>query len=213
MDLISKPRSYTLTESSAFNLTGFQLLTIDAVESDSKNVQRHAEMVILFKDPYPTTLLSYADVYRSLMAPSQIEAFHAPKRASNAMGTWDYIRKVNICEENEPLSKRKSKTVNRLLPEFEDIHQDLQNASLHIQSPRAGRAFFISTTGFMGLVPKDTVVGDFVYVFLGARMPLVVRRRDNDTFRLIGECLVSGLMHGEAMDGLSEDQLKNITLL
>lgn len=91
--------------------------------------------------------------------------------------------------------------------------KDLQNASLNTQALGAGRAFFVSNTGFMGLVSKDTIVGNNVHIFLGANVPFVVRKRDDNTFMLLEECYAFGRMHGEARQGLADDRIEDIILI
>jgi hypothetical protein len=73
------------------------------------------------------------------------------------------------------------------------------------QALSAERAFFVSATGFIGLVPANTRFGVRIYVILGADVPYVVRKTETDgKFTLIGECYVVGLMHGEAMKDFSK---------
>lgn len=51
--------------------------------------------------------------------------------------------------------------------------------------------------GYIALVPKATRTGDWIGVFKGGKMPLVVRR-DGENWILVGESYVHGLMNGEA---------------
>jgi len=53
--------------------------------------------------------------------------------------------------------------------------------------------------GYIALAPRSTKQGDWIGVFRGGNLPLVVRR-DGDNFILIGESYVYGLMNGEAWD-------------
>ena len=54
----------------------------------------------------------------------------------------------------------------------------------------------INTT--LGMVPILPALGDCVCVFPGARVPFVLRKRDDGTYRVIGECFVPDYMCGEA---------------
>jgi hypothetical protein len=61
--------------------------------------------------------------------------------------------------------------------------------------------FHTTSRGFAGLVPPGTQKGDIIAVFHGGGVPFVVRPEagEDALFRLIGECYVHGLMHGEAL--------------
>ncbi|KAI2629960.1 heterokaryon incompatibility protein-domain-containing protein [Hypoxylon sp. NC1633] len=60
---------------------------------------------------------------------------------------------------------------------------------------------FISKTGFVGLVPQSTQPGDIVCIFLGGKIPYVIRPApgESETYVLIGEAFVYGIMTGEFM--------------
>ncbi|KAI0147064.1 hypothetical protein GGR57DRAFT_506041 [Xylariaceae sp. FL1272] len=63
----------------------------------------------------------------------------------------------------------------------------------------AGRQFFGTTNGYMGRGLDSVQRGDIVGVFIGAKVPFVLRpTADNDGLYLVGECYVHGIMHGEA---------------
>ncbi|KAK6394550.1 hypothetical protein LTR81_026275 [Elasticomyces elasticus] len=76
------------------------------------------------------------------------------------------------------------------------------------------RRLFNLQSGELGLGPAEARVGDYVCILLGARTPFVLRRYlpealdaqhgridgPHDTaFTLVGECLVNGVMYGEAL--------------
>ncbi|KAM0804980.1 heterokaryon incompatibility protein-domain-containing protein [Usnea florida] len=75
------------------------------------------------------------------------------------------------------------------------------------------RKFFTTHKGFFGLGPGALKEGDRVAVFLGSDTPFVIREADPDSldptmpvphdtkFKLVGECYVHGLMHGQAVRG------------
>jgi hypothetical protein len=67
--------------------------------------------------------------------------------------------------------------------------------------------FFVTEKGYFGLGNPDTQVGDQVWVLIGGKVPFVLRPVvDNDgmssfdnSFRLIGDCYLHGIMDGEAV--------------
>lgn len=70
-----------------------------------------------------------------------------------------------------------------------------------------GRTPFISDNGYMGLAPAHILETDdydqvtwSIAVLAGCSVPLVLRRRENGTYELIGSCFVQGWMDGEWME-------------
>ncbi|KAH7034649.1 heterokaryon incompatibility protein-domain-containing protein [Microdochium trichocladiopsis] len=64
------------------------------------------------------------------------------------------------------------------------------------------RRFCISRSGRFGQVRTNTQKGDLVCVVVGAQVPLVIRPTGGgeETYELIGDCYLDGVMHGEAME-------------
>lgn len=73
------------------------------------------------------------------------------------------------------------------------------------------RRFCITTKGYMGLFPASTRTGDHIILLAGGRTPYVVRRCGRGKWKLVGECYVRGIMHGEAWDG--ENDLTEFTFV
>lgn len=67
---------------------------------------------------------------------------------------------------------------------------------------------FISGKGFVGLAPESVEVGDIVCVFLGGKLPYILRERADGKFRLIGEAYVHGIMYGEAWEAKEPPNLE-----
>jgi hypothetical protein len=67
---------------------------------------------------------------------------------------------------------------------------------------RLGNATFCRTSkGYLGLVPGGVQVGDELAIFKGGAVPFVFRKLgDQDTFKLVGEAYIHGMMHGEALE-------------
>lgn len=64
------------------------------------------------------------------------------------------------------------------------------------------RRLFTTTSQRLGMGPQSLAPGDEVWLVHGANVPLVLRRVERrETFRLIGEAFVLGIMHGEALQG------------
>ena len=75
------------------------------------------------------------------------------------------------------------------------------------------RLFFITECGSMGMGPPAIQPGDVVVILFGARVPFILRPTKADgVYRLIGECYVNGIMHGEHIEKLkAEGKLEEST--
>ncbi|MCJ1262130.1 hypothetical protein MMC22_002000 [Lobaria immixta] len=70
-----------------------------------------------------------------------------------------------------------------------------------IQSTMSGRRLITSEKGYLGIANESVCQGDYICIFLGGRMPVVLRPI-GDTYRFIGECYIHGIMFGQAWDTL-----------
>ncbi|KAI1082076.1 heterokaryon incompatibility protein-domain-containing protein [Whalleya microplaca] len=62
-----------------------------------------------------------------------------------------------------------------------------------------GRRPFLSETGYVGLGPSDLESGDTIAIPYGSRVPFALRQQADDTYQLVGELYVHGIMDGEFM--------------
>lgn len=74
------------------------------------------------------------------------------------------------------------------------------------------RRFATLDTGYMGLVPRQAQVGDAVYILKGGHV-LYVLRRNGNSYILVGECYVHGLMDGEGMEMVGRGELTMETVV
>lgn len=70
-----------------------------------------------------------------------------------------------------------------------------------IQSTMSGRRLITSEKGYLGIANESVRQGDYICIFLGGRMPVVIRPI-GDTYHFIGECYIHGIMFGQAWDTL-----------
>jgi hypothetical protein len=73
------------------------------------------------------------------------------------------------------------------------------------------RCLCITQNGYLGLVPPNSRSGDSVAVFLGGKVPFVIRAVDGD-FKLIGESYLHGIMKGEALE-MKDVEIQETTLI
>ncbi|MCJ1388737.1 hypothetical protein MMC18_001586 [Xylographa bjoerkii] len=76
--------------------------------------------------------------------------------------------------------------------------------SFHISYKEAciGRRFFVTNKGYFGIGPAELEEGDQIYVLAGGKHPFALRPSSMpqpDTFELVGDCYVHGVMDGEAV--------------
>ena len=91
-------------------------------------------------------------------------------------------------------------------PEFAANPSTVSQASELAIKRCDGRRFLMSTHGACGIGPAHMKSGDCVCVLLGMHLPFVMRR-SGDNWTLIGECLMAGFMHGEAVTDLDWDAI------
>jgi hypothetical protein len=90
---------------------------------------------------------------------------------------------------------------------------DIFNCPIYSEPYRTGflnatidRYFFETVAGWTGLGPLQMREDDMVCLFLGGRVPFVIRATEvKGEFELVGESYVHGLMDGEGMRMLDED--------
>jgi hypothetical protein len=77
----------------------------------------------------------------------------------------------------------------------------LTKASKYAEHLRAlhTRRVILSDSGYVGLAPSHTTVGDRI-VLLGGVTPFIIRPDDDGCYVLVGEAYVHGIMFGEAMN-------------
>lgn len=87
-----------------------------------------------------------------------------------------------------------------------------------------GRSFIITKTGFIGLAPFRTAVGDAITILQAGDVPFVLRQRANSSgdpdsddtkqgrYEFVGEAYVHGIMDGQAVTRAREEDVKVFVL-
>lgn len=65
----------------------------------------------------------------------------------------------------------------------------------------------MTDNGFLGMVPDYFQDGDVVVIFLGGRIPHIIRRGESDFYELVGESYVHGIMQGKFMESQPKTQM------
>lgn len=69
-----------------------------------------------------------------------------------------------------------------------------------VQATTFERRFMVTERDTIGLVPADAYRGDMICMLWGCSVPVILRDLGEQKCRLIGECYVHGIMHGEFLE-------------
>ena len=78
----------------------------------------------------------------------------------------------------------------------------------------AKRRFCTTTRGRLGFVPTIAQRGDLICILYGGEVPYLLRPQSSNSYIVLGECYVDGIMHGEALtrDSLRTKRFKLVTV-
>jgi hypothetical protein len=76
----------------------------------------------------------------------------------------------------------------------------------------SSRHLFLASNGYVGLAPAYAQKGDEICFLFGGNVPYVVRKRKG-SYKFVGECYCFGVMHGEAMEYISDGKLGEKTYI
>jgi hypothetical protein len=88
-----------------------------------------------------------------------------------------------------------------------------REAKSYFNQIMSGRNFFVTEKGYIGIGPLNIRAGDSICLFLGGITPFAVRKVDRETFNLVGECYVHGIMSGEALEGFDDTLCQDFSLV
>jgi len=111
---------------------------------------------------------------------------------------------------------------------MEDVNVNTLNTSIgtetlldRLHGCKYKRCLLKTVDGHFGIGPKAMEAGDEIVVFAGGMTPFVVRKvlqsaneenNGRQTYRLIGECYVHGLMEGQAVEGWNAGKYEKIIM-
>lgn len=76
------------------------------------------------------------------------------------------------------------------------------------------RRYCITEKGYVAWMPKKVQEGDAIYIFEGSRLPFLMRRMKNvggsdlESYELVGDCYLHGLMRGPGIYGVGGEKRK-----
>lgn len=111
--------------------------------------------------------------------------------SSSLRAYQEFLMQLDAFELSRPMTKEESDRV-RERTSYTSYYK------IRMRQMRNKRPF-VSKTGYVGMGPAEMRRGDWVVVFLGARLPYVIRPYDANYWLLVGECYCDGIMDGEAV--------------
>jgi hypothetical protein len=145
-------------------------------------------------EPYSTVLGTYQREY-----PASLD-FHLPHRPF-----WTHRKCTDLADSLLSTIYDSSATE----PDIDIAAWDRANG---VQGIMHGRRSIVTDLGFVGFAPAASTIGDEICILFGGNVPFVIRK-DGQRSRFVGECLVSGLMNGEAICGFDDNQIEEAVLV
>ncbi|QDS75368.1 hypothetical protein FKW77_002406 [Venturia effusa] len=127
---------------------------------------------------YPNSSLPYSEAYKMLR-----------------QGEW------NACTRLLPKQHLNMKLPNRTMPNITHAPSSTWNGL----ALKHGHVLVLTSDERLGWVPSAARDGDEICLLFGAKIPFVIRKVRQGAYVLVGEALIYGIMHGEAMP----DYLRN----
>jgi hypothetical protein len=159
-----------------------------------------------FATPLLSTLVDLACTLTAGVTWSPEHALVGSDTSSNAKN-FDAYRRAKILSVQEPQS-----TPTNTLPAPDDAGDAVQFLN-DMNCVISYRGFFATSEGRLGLGPRITKNGDQVWLPMGASMPFVLRPLGEKSFSMVGLTYLHGVMRGEAVAGLTEDDFEDILLI
>ncbi|OTA67748.1 HET-domain-containing protein [Hypoxylon sp. EC38] len=144
-------------------------------------------------------------------------------KLSSVYATGDAFKKA--CEKTELYGRHKSYIIDEFHKQFEGLEEGASVPTVDAQSPElfnedgdsddeenvsdsaiqkvfrldeVTSTIFITQRGLLGRSPSSVEINDKVCIFLGAKVPFLLRQEDQ-CFKLAGETYIRGIMKGAAM--------------
>jgi WD repeat-containing protein 55 len=172
-------------------------------------VTESMDMAIEQCQPYPSSSGLFESFWKTLVAGRDGSGkFKAPTDYADIFGVlFDSVKGRSPSMPDQPSTKRRLNLQNLQVRRPKSIYRQMQIA---FEAAVTGRRFGITSKRYMGLLPRGTKLGDQVCVFLGSHVPFVIRRQEiGDSYQLVGECYIHGIMHGEIRGmGLKEEKIE-----
>ncbi|QSZ33465.1 hypothetical protein DSL72_005033 [Monilinia vaccinii-corymbosi] len=144
-------------------------------------------------------------VWRTILADTYEKKHPAPQQCEQLMAQYqEWVRngapaaysmqRLSISENQERIYSK----------------DDFSCLEREIEAANDARSLFRTGKGYLGIGAQSLCPSDEVWLFAGAAVPFILRRRQDEFYELVGEAYLHGVMHGEALEWGHE--LKSIIL-
>jgi hypothetical protein len=109
----------------------------------------------------------------------------------------------------------RNRTARDVIPvrDFQEACRYAEKFHEEIKFRHAQQAFFLTTTGHMGIANHMVQEDDIVALFAGGNFPMIIRP-DGEHYRLISPSYINGIMQGEAWPGdVPFEEMEKFTLI
>lgn len=179
---------------------------LDMRSATAQFVIKSIRMAIEHCHPYPSNSGLFDAFWKTLVAgKDDTGRLKAPSEFADVFGLLlDSASGASPSMPGQPIPKRRLTLKNLKTRRPGRIYRQIQIA---FEAAVTGRILGTTSKQYIGLLPRGTKLGDQICVFLGAHVPFIIRHHEKgDSYQLIGECYVHGIMEGEVM--LMEDLKK-----
>ncbi|KAL8978226.1 MAG: hypothetical protein Q9205_006144 [Flavoplaca limonia] len=92
---------------------------------------------------------------------------------------------------------------------YRDLFSDFER---ELRYSGNARCLFRTARGYLGIGAQPLQTDDEIWILGGADTPVILRKPVYGSYRLIGETYVHGIMHGEAIRSITQEQMQQISL-
>jgi hypothetical protein len=198
-------------------------MVLMAISATSPRLQSDNDLMRLqidtrLQDNYPATSEKYCKVITNIIG------LNVSKIAEISVEThegafWSYKKtfSLNFVSKNSGNISSKPQSPSSLGDQTEnanlyEMRKRMEDVAIFEGPFLRNRQFMISDLGFLGIIPPAAKPEDSIGLFLGATTPFVIRKKENGSYTLIGECYVYGIMNGEAIDDAPAESIQKIVL-
>jgi hypothetical protein len=200
-----------------------RILRVQGVCSDTVKTLFEAESMIHTKSCLFITVWGWLEMAAKCSVQESCRALATFSK--NALWRTLLLDSVEVEVTHLLLRRATESDFNTLHTELASFESDLGSLEVDHVSPLMSNVIYrmrqakliITTNGWLGMVPRDTQIGDEIYVLAGGRMPFVLRpsqekfspsgssNAQRSCHTLVGECYIDGSMDGELSDKLRDE--------
>lgn len=127
---------------------------------------------------------------------------------------------MDDCLENHQLRRRVYEVGSKIKPTdleaqklLRAIRRDPAKKDAWVAGLYKTRRLCVTSSGCVGQAPRVAHVEDIICIFLGSCVPHVLRKKEDCSFRLVGDAYVHGIMSGEAMMNVAAESIETSSCL